>query len=116
MCKRKRINQIEIEVIGEDDEEKDNIGVRLMGLSNLPPGCSVSDIPGNRPEDEAWDKWFDSEIGNLWDSHLDTMNIDIQAFLKAKYSDKLYEAYEEDENFHDYVDGEFQKYWDSQGY
>ena len=24
--------------------------------SNLPPGCSVNDIPGNRPEDEAWEK------------------------------------------------------------
>ncbi len=22
---------------------------------NLPPGCNVSDIPGNRPEDEKWD-------------------------------------------------------------
>lgn len=22
---------------------------------NLPPGCRVSDIPGNRPEDEAWE-------------------------------------------------------------
>ena len=30
--------------------------------SNLPPGCSVNDIPGNRPEDEReeafWDAWF----------------------------------------------------------
>jgi hypothetical protein len=30
---------------------------------NLPPGVSVSDIPGNRPEDIAWDReaarWFD---------------------------------------------------------
>jgi len=23
---------------------------------NLPPGCSVRDIPGNRIEDEAWEK------------------------------------------------------------
>lgn len=22
---------------------------------DLPPGCSTSDIPGNRPEDEAWE-------------------------------------------------------------
>jgi hypothetical protein len=27
--------------------------------SNLPPGVSDSDIPGNRPEDQEWD--------NLWD-------------------------------------------------
>lgn len=30
-----------------------------MGGYNLPPGCSVSDIPGNRPEDEAWEKLWD---------------------------------------------------------
>lgn len=23
---------------------------------NLPPGCKVSDLPGNRPEDEAFEK------------------------------------------------------------
>jgi hypothetical protein len=26
---------------------------------NLPPGCSVSDIPGNRPEDQAWEELWD---------------------------------------------------------
>jgi len=26
-----------------------------MGGFNLPPGCSVSDIPGNRPEDGKWE-------------------------------------------------------------
>lgn len=26
---------------------------------NLPPGCSESDIPGNRAIDVAWDEWFD---------------------------------------------------------
>lgn len=33
------------------------------GGSNLPPGCRVSDIPGNRPEDEMWE----SIIENFWD-------------------------------------------------
>lgn len=33
-----------------------------MKHSDLPPGCSASDIPGNRPEDEAWDNLFD-DIG-----------------------------------------------------
>lgn len=28
----------------------------MNGPSNLPPGVSVSDIPGNRPEDEEWDQ------------------------------------------------------------
>jgi len=27
--------------------------------SNLPPGCRESDIPGSRPEDEAWEKLLD---------------------------------------------------------
>ncbi|MBO0705555.1 MAG: hypothetical protein J2P39_09565 [Candidatus Dormibacteraeota bacterium] len=34
---------------------------------NLPPGCNVSDIPGNRPEDEAeelfWDELIDRAAG-----------------------------------------------------
>lgn len=33
---------------------------------NLPPGCSVSDIPGNRPEDQAAEALYDS-IYNLLD-------------------------------------------------
>ena len=30
---------------------------------NLPPGCEVSDLPGNRPEDEAWDDLFNWLLG-----------------------------------------------------
>lgn len=34
-------------------------------MNNLPPGCSVSDIPGNRPEDQEWEgiisKFFDKD-------------------------------------------------------
>lgn len=30
-----------------------------MGASNLPPGVSDNMIPGNRPEDEEWDKFLD---------------------------------------------------------
>lgn len=30
---------------------------------DLPPGVSVSDIPGNRPEDERWEYIYD----NFWD-------------------------------------------------
>jgi len=28
------------------------------GGSNLPPGCSVNDLPGNSPEDEAWEEIY----------------------------------------------------------
>ncbi len=30
---------------------------------DLPPGCRVSDIPGNRPEDEKWEQIYDK----FWD-------------------------------------------------
>lgn len=31
---------------------------------NLPPGCSINDIPGNRPEDIAWEKFYDTIAGD----------------------------------------------------
>ena len=30
-----------------------------MALSNLPPGCRESDIPGNRPEEVAWEEFHE---------------------------------------------------------
>lgn len=32
-------------------------------MDNLPPGCNISDLPGNRPEDLAWESLLE-EIGN----------------------------------------------------
>lgn len=32
---------------------------RMFGW-DLPPGCRLSDIPGNRPEDEAWENIYDN--------------------------------------------------------
>lgn len=32
--------------------------------SNLPPGCRDSDIPGNRPEDEAFDRFLETDEYN----------------------------------------------------
>jgi hypothetical protein len=29
---------------------------------NLPPGVSVSDLPGSRPEDERWDEYADEHL------------------------------------------------------
>jgi len=44
-----------------------------MNLSNLPPGCSPSDIPGNRPEDAEYEAFwneldtkFSTEYKKLW--------------------------------------------------
>jgi len=39
-----------------------------MGTSNLPPGVNAADIPGNHPEDEAWDKLIDEFHSTLSDS------------------------------------------------
>lgn len=44
-------------------------------MSNLPPGVSVNDIPGNRPEDELYEQmwntfyklWEKSRIAAKWD-------------------------------------------------
>lgn len=33
--------------------------------SNLPPGVHESDIPGNRPEDQMYQSWYDGEVGDL---------------------------------------------------
>ena len=38
-----------------------------MGAFNMPPGCSPSDIPGNRPEDMAWEDfsiWATDELAD----------------------------------------------------
>jgi hypothetical protein len=32
-----------------------------MSSFNLPPGCSVNDLPGNRPEDVAWER-FEEQV------------------------------------------------------
>ncbi len=55
---------------------------------DLPPGVQVSDIPGNRPEDEAWERIYD----NFWDKErLTTTHIGIQITDKEYAEmDKLY--------------------------
>ena len=32
---------------------------------NLPPGCSVEDLPGNSRQDVAWDALVDRVVGDL---------------------------------------------------
>jgi len=76
---------------------------------NLPPGCTVSDIPGNRPIDEGWDKWFASEIDGVWEEFLDGMS------HKSAYYDYKYRfgidgesAYYELRDFEEYADKRFE--------
>jgi hypothetical protein len=56
-----------------------------MMSSNLPPGCSVSDIPGNRPEDAEWEEMNDCLFQVL----------DQQGFeaLVDKVLERVHEAY-----------------------
>jgi hypothetical protein len=49
---------------------------------DLPPGCRVSEIPGNRPEDEAWEKIYD----NFWDKERLT-----KTHIGTQITDKEYE-------------------------
>ncbi len=49
---------------------------------DLPPGVSINDIPGNRPEDDAWDKIYD----NFWDKERLTKN-----FIGTRITEKEYE-------------------------
>lgn len=45
-----------------------------MSQSNLPPGVSESDIPGNRPEDLAWDKFFEKIDVDCNNNHLNVFD------------------------------------------
>lgn len=43
-------------------------------VSNLPPGCRPSDLPGERPEDEAFDYFFElyeEELATLTDAQIE---------------------------------------------
>ena len=50
----------------------------MKNLSNLPPGCRESDLPGNRPEDVAWDKYLDEVLDTLAVLGLDVSELDRQ--------------------------------------
>jgi len=62
---------------------------RIFGW-DLPPGVSANMIPGNRPEDEAWETIFD----NFWDKErLTTTHIGIRITEKQyEQMDKLYNS------------------------
>lgn len=78
---------------------------------DLPPGCSDSDIPGNRPEDIDREKWEDemlpSVIGNFIDQNQETILELVNEFfldgaygvlgkdLEARFEDFLDKSYKE---------------------
>jgi hypothetical protein len=70
------------------------------GNSNLPPGVRVSDIPGNRPEDEAWENIYD----NFWDKERLTTTHIGTLITEAQY-EKMGNLYEQNNpNFADEID------------
>lgn len=59
---------------------------------NLPPGVSENDIPGNRPEDQAFDVFMDTEdcreFDRVWGRKLERKLIN-----NAKYEEELEKAF-----------------------
>lgn len=45
-----------------------------MRSSNLPPGCSINDIPGNRPEDAEYEALMTEFYESLTKEELDLVN------------------------------------------
>lgn len=72
--------------------------------SNLPPGCRECDIPGNRPEDAIFDKWWD-KIDEMWKDYLtDEEDEDGTKELREKYGNDGGDAYESYIPFKQYAD------------
>ena len=77
---------------------------------NLPPGVTESMIPGNRSIDDAWDRWFDSEIDGCWESFLDGISDEsIHDKYQSEYHDDGSKAYSGLEEFKQYADGKFEE-------
>ena len=66
---------------------------------NLPPGCRVSDIPGNNPIDKLWDEYWDSDIPEqIW-----CKMMKINKFLGSD----LYKMYEIENEYKLKIDQDF---------
>lgn len=65
-------------------------------MNNLPPGVNENDIPGNRPEDDAWEKLHeeiddDSNEYGLADMEAWTAwKLGLAAYLKSKELGAVY--------------------------
>jgi len=69
---------------------------------NLPPGCNVSDIPGNRPEDLAF------EI--FWENYIDKVYEEWKEEHIPKY-DNPDDEYDKNPEFNRYVELRFEDSW-----
>jgi len=66
---------------------------------NLPPGCSESDIPGNRPEDMAFEEF--------WEKRIDRIYEEWKIEHEAQY-DNPDDEYDKNIRFHDHVEALFE--------
>lgn len=69
---------------------------------NLPPGCDVSDIPGNRPKDIKWQKFIE-DSGEGWALYEEYYGEEPETYTQ------VYEAMDEDEEFKDMVNERFKE-------
>lgn len=64
--------------------------------SDLPPGVTAGMIPGNRPEDEAWEKLLDQIVGDAADVGMCDMDAMVAwelgkaAYLAARKTGAVY--------------------------
>ena len=72
---------------------------------NLPPGVSDSDLPGNRPEDEAWDEY--------WDGTDRPKDVYFVMFGNEPGEVELEEFYNVNEEFQAAIDSDFKDWRDT---
>jgi hypothetical protein len=72
-----------------------------MDLSNLPPGCQEGDLPGNRPEDVAWEKYLDEVMDELATLGLDVSELSVgdERFVMDAVDDAAENMQDEDGYF-----------------
>jgi len=68
---------------------------------SLPPGCTPSDIPGNRPEDVAWEKFMEKEAEVVF---LDFYGREPDSI------GEIYDKRDEDEEFKEELEEAFEDY------
>lgn len=69
---------------------------------NLPPGCETHHIPGNRPIDRIWDKWFENNIDEVFEE-----------YEEEKLTDDAVKEYDKNKTFRSYADDRFQDWYET---
>jgi len=83
---------------------------------NLPPGVSVRDLPGNRPEDEAGEARYDAIyerlqplIGERDDKVVWQVIEELDKLLAAAYGEGYAQGKTDEAQAQDYLKGEYEK-------